>query len=162
MFCPNCGKSEQLENTYCRQCGVFLPDFTKQGKRRISPEEHIKSNIVLDIMTIVAALTLSILLFVSFFGQNNTPALIYVTAGFLIAISAWQAQTLWRTFQLKKHFRERKGEISEGQKQDNEKALHSFPTKPLLNEADFSNPVPPSVAENTTKKLKQKVARKSS
>ena len=162
MFCPKCGKSDQMENTYCRNCGVFLPDFTKDGKRRISPEEHIKSNIVLDIMTIVAALTLSILLFVSFFGKDDTPPLIYVTAGFLIAISAWQAQTLWRTFQLKKHFPVRKVETSEEQKQNTEIAFNSFPTKPLLNKADFSNAIPASVAENTTKKLKEIVARKSS
>lgn len=162
MFCPKCGKSDQKENTYCRNCGVFLPDFTKAGKRAISPEEHIKSSIVLDIMTIAAALTLSILLFVSFLGKDNTPPLIYVTAGFLIAISAWQAQTLWRTFQLKKHFRERKGESSEEQNPNIEKSFNSFPTKSLLNEADFTNAVSPSVAENTTKKLKEKVAGKSS
>ena len=162
MFCPNCGKSEQQENTFCRQCGVYLPDFTKQGKRRVSPEEHIKSSIVLDVMTIVAALTLSILLFASFLGKGNTPPLIYVTAGFLIAISAWQAQTLWRTLQLKKHFRERKIETSEERKQNTEKVFDSFLTKPLLNEADYSSAIPPSVAENTTKKLKEKTIRASS
>ena len=145
-----------------RRFSAWFYYFTKEGKRRISPEEHIKSNIALDIMTIAAALTLSILLFVSFLGKENTPPLIYVTAGFLIAISAWQAQTLWRTFQLKKHFRERKGELIEEQRQNSDKVFDSFPTKPLLNEADFTNTVPASVAENTTKKLKERVARKSS
>jgi hypothetical protein len=162
MFCPNCGKSEQKANTYCRNCGVFLPDFTKEGKRRVSPEEHTKFSIVLDIMTIVAALALSILLFASFLGKDDTPPLIYATAGFLIAIGAWQAQTLWRTLQLKKHFRNPQGETMKEQNQSAENAFKSFPTKPLLNEADFSNVIPSSVAENTTKKLKEKVARKSS
>ena len=161
MFCPNCGKSEQQENTYCRNCGIFLPDFTKEGKRRISPEEHIKSSIVLDIMTIAAAITLSILLFVSFLGKENTPPLIYVTAGFLIAISAWQAQTLWRTFQLKQHFRERPSEMIGEQKQNSADQFASFPTQPLLSEADYVNAIPASVAENTTRKLKKKVVSES-
>lgn len=162
MFCPSCGKSEQQENTYCRNCGVFLPDFTKEGKRRISPEEHIKSNIVLGAMTVVASLTLAILLMTFFFGAKDTSPLIYATVGFLFAMSAWQAQTLWRTFQLKKHFRERKGTAPDLQNEESRNAFESFPTKKLLNESDFTNAVPASVVENTTKNLTEKVARKSS
>lgn len=162
MFCPKCGKSDQLENTYCRSCGVFLPDFTKEGKRRISPEEHIKSNIVLSAMTVAASLTLAILLMTFFFGEKNTSPLIYATVGFLFAMSAWQAQTLWRTFQLKKHFRERKNDSDQAQNQNSEKAFETVATNKLLDEANFADAVPLSIVENTTKNLTEKVARKSS
>lgn len=162
MFCPNCGKSDQQENTYCRQCGVFLPDFTKQGKRRVSPEEHIKSNIILDSMTIFASLTLSILLLIHFLGKDNTSPLIYITVGFLVTISAWQSQTLWRSFQLKKHFRERRPETNDEQKPHSQNAFHPAPSKQSLNEANFADVVSPSITENTTKKLKENVVRKSS
>ena len=160
MFCPKCGKSEQQENTYCRNCGTFLPDFTNEGKRRISPEEHIKSNIVLSAMTVAASLTLAILLMSFFFGRENTSPLIYATVGFLFAMSAWQAQTIWRTFQLKKHFRERQSAAIEENISD--KQFETAPTNKLLNESDLSNVVPASVVENTTKNFTEKVARKSS
>ena len=161
MFCPKCGKSGQKENTYCRQCGVYLPDFTKEGKRRISPEEHIKSNIVLSIMTVVASLTLAIMLISFFFGKENTSPLIYATVGFLFAMSAWQAQTLWRTFQLKKHFRERKGDAADREFQQPANRFQTVPTKKLLDKANFAGAVPTNVVENTTKNLAEKVARKS-
>ncbi|HEX8286652.1 MAG TPA: hypothetical protein VF556_01575 [Pyrinomonadaceae bacterium] len=162
MFCPNCGKSDQKENTYCRQCGVFLPEFTKESKRKITPEEHIKYNIVLDIMTIAVSLTLAILLFAFFFGKENTPVLIYITAGFLIAMSAWQIQTLWRSFQLKKLFNRRRNEDLESQNQFSENFFQSVPTKELLNEANLEDVISASVIENTTKKLSEKMPRKSS
>jgi hypothetical protein len=162
MFCPKCGKADQEENTYCRQCGVFLPEFTKESKRVISPEEHIKYNIVLDVMTIAVSLTLSVLLFSFFLGKENTPVLIFITAGFLIAMSAWQIQTLWRSFQLKKHFQRRKYDAAERQNQNSEGVFESVSTKELLNEANFKDAIPASVIENTTKKLPEKITRKSS
>lgn len=163
MFCHNCGKSDQSENTYCRRCGIFLPDFTKPEKREISPEEHIKYNIVLSFMTIVVGLALSVLLFSFFLGKENTPALIYVTAGFLIAMSAWQIQTLWRSFQLKKHFKRRRNDAAEHQNQDSPNVFESAPTKQLSNEADFADAVPArSVIEHTTSRLPEKITKKSS
>lgn len=162
MFCPKCGTAEQQENTYCRRCGVFLPDFAKEGKRRISPEEHIKSNIVLSAMTIVASFVLSFVLFSIFLGKNDTPAVIYVTAGFLIAIGAWQIQTLWRNAQLKKHFKRRKVETAESSGEESDNVLYSAPARNKLNEPNFADAIPASVVENTTRKLTEKIPRKSS
>ena len=49
MFCPKCGKSDQKENSYCRQCGEYLPDVlnkkTKFSIGRNTPEEQIKTNL---------------------------------------------------------------------------------------------------------------------
>ena len=45
MFCPKCGKSEQSPETYCRQCGNYLQDYTKPAKRENTPEQHLKANI---------------------------------------------------------------------------------------------------------------------
>ncbi|MDQ3131152.1 MAG: hypothetical protein M3Q99_10375 [Acidobacteriota bacterium] len=162
MFCPKCGNADQRKNTYCRQCGIFLPDFAKEGKREISPEEHIKHNIVLSFMTAVVGLGLSVLLFSFFLGKENTPALIYVTAGFLIAMSAWQIQTLWRSFQLRKHFKRQKNDVAEQLNQDSQNVFESVPTKELLNEANFADAVPASIIENTTSRLPEKITRKSS
>ena len=74
MFCPNCGKSDQEKNSFCRQCGTFLPDFDKIKKREISPEEHLKVNSVLNLMTAIVSITLAILLYSFFLGGENTPS----------------------------------------------------------------------------------------
>lgn len=150
MFCPSCGKSDQTENTYCRNCGKFLPDFDKLKKRETPPEEHLKANSVLNIMTAVVSLTLAILLYVNFLGAENTPVLIYVTAGFLTAMFAWQVQVFVRSLMLKK-------QIILPKREEELKSVE----KDLLNEADFSDNIPASVVEYATKNLKEKVKRSS-
>jgi hypothetical protein len=158
MFCPNCGKSDQEENSFCRQCGTFLPDFDKIKKREIPPETHFKANIVLNIMSGVVSITLAILLYSFFLGREDTPLIIYVTAGFLTAMFFWQVQVFWRNLQLKKQFPKRKEFSAEP---ENKKISNDSKTKELLNEADFSDVVPAAVTENTTRDLKVKIERSS-
>ena len=158
MFCPNCGKSEQEKNSFCRQCGTFLPDFDKIKKREISPEEHLKVNSVLNFMTAIVSITLAILLYSFFLGGENTHPVIYITAGFLTAMFFWQAQVFWRTLQLKKQFPKRNNADIEP---EISKVSIDAKTKELLNEADFSDVVPASVTEKTTKNLKQKIGKSS-
>ncbi len=150
MYCPNCGKADQAPDTYCRRCGSFLPDFEK-AKKKTTPEEHIKANAALSLLTVIASLTLSVLLFLIFKNYPDPHPIIYVTAGFLITIAAWQIQTFWRTMLLRKHFTQPKNRT------DSQSVPPSFeiqPTNPLLSEADFENHVPASVVERTTRKLK--------
>ena len=90
-----------------RQCGLFLPDLSKPFKRERPPEEHLKANTVLSLLTIVASFTLSILLFAFFGFRSDTHPLIYVTAGLLLGIGAWHIQSLIRTQLLKKQWKRR-------------------------------------------------------
>lgn len=158
MFCPNCGKSDQQENTFCRQCGTFLPDFDKLEKRETSPEEHLKIATVLNLMTAIVSISLAIALYAIFLGREDTPVIIYITAGFLTAMCAWQVQTFWRTLKLKKHFPKRKIRSEDS---ESEKISNAEPTKELLNEAGFEDFVEASVTENTTKNLTEKIRRSS-
>lgn len=154
MFCPKCGKTDQSPETYCRQCGVFLPDFDQPTKKVISPEEHLKANTFLNILTGITSLTLAILLYSFFLGEKDTPVIIYVTAGFLIAITGWQIQTVWRSILLKKHFAKNKTVNNLKNEVDVLPInIKSVPTGKLLNQADFSDIVPISVTEDTTKNL---------
>ena len=153
MFCPKCGKADQSPETYCRQCGNYLPDFDNPVKKRTTPEEHIKANAVLSFLTAAASLTLSILLFLIFRNQTEVHPIIYVTAGFLLTITAWQIQTFWRTLLLKKHF---KKPNRDSENQTVPASLEAKPTSQLLTEADFENHVPASVVEKTTGKLRVK------
>ncbi len=160
MFCPRCGKAEQLPETYCRQCGLFLPDLSKPVKRELPPEEHLKANTVLNSLTIIVSFTLSILLF-GF--RPGTHPLIYVTAGLLIAIGAWHIQTLIRTQKLKKQWK-RRAPLTEIQAAlpETQPAFESASTARLLDQADFANTLPASVTENTTRHLAERPQPKSS
>lgn len=160
MFCPKCGNADQKPETFCRQCGTFLPDFDKLERKEIPPEQHITVNSVLSLMTAIVSGTLAILLHAFFIRGESAPPLIYITAGFLTAMFFWQVQTFWRTRQLKKHFPKRKKEEKvETEALDTNPLIESAKPKELLNESDFSNAVPPSIIENTTKHSGEKVRR---
>jgi uncharacterized membrane protein YvbJ len=45
MFCPKCGNPNQRPETFCCQCGIFLPDYDKLRRKETSPEEHLKTPI---------------------------------------------------------------------------------------------------------------------
>lgn len=147
MFCPKCGNADQTPETYCRRCGTFLPDLDKPTKKQQTPEEHLKANFVLNLMTIVVSFSLAIALYAIFLGRNDTHWVIYLTAGFLIAIGAWQIQTLWRTILLKRHFKKNKAT----QKAVLETSVTT--AGKLLDRADLENVVPASVTDHTTKHL---------
>jgi hypothetical protein len=154
MFCPRCGKPDQIQETYCRQCGFFLPDLSKPIKRKSPPEEHLKANTVLSVMTIVTSFTLSFLLFLVLGFRSFTHPLIYATAGILLAIGGWHIQTLIRTLMLKKQWN-RRVPLTENQAAppDRSMAIKSTPTGKLLDQADFTDAIPTSVTEHTTKHL---------
>jgi hypothetical protein len=151
MFCPRCGKAEQLAETYCRQCGLYLLDFSKPRKRESPPEEHLKANTVLSVMTIVASFTLSFLLFLILGFRSFTHPLIYATAGILLAMGGWHIQTLIRTLMLKKQWKRRDAlrEIAAAPIE----AFKSAATGKLLDQADFADAIPASITEHTTRHL---------
>ena len=138
-----------MPETYCRQCGLFLPDLSKPLKRESPPEEHLKANTVLSAMTICASFTLSFLLFLVLGFRSFTHPLIYVTAGILLAIGGWHIQTLIRTLMLKKQWK-RRAPLSEIQAP---MAFNATPTGRLLDQTDFADAIPASVTEHTTRHL---------
>ena len=148
-----------MAETYCQQCGLFLPDLSKPLKRESQPEEHLKANTVLSLMTICASFTLSFLLFLVLGFRSFTHPLIYVTAGILLAIGGWHIQTLIRTLMLKKQWK-RRAPLSEIQAAP--MAFKSTPTAKLLDEADFADAIPTSVTEHTTKHLTKTFSAKKS
>jgi hypothetical protein len=145
MFCPNCGNPDQKPETYCRQCGIFLPDLSKPVKT-VSPEQHVTANTALSAMTIVTAFTLAILLWSMLGFREDTHPLIYVTAGLLIAIGCWHVQTLWRTLLLRKHLKKNlppRENMLEGA---------AFTNRELA-QPTFEDVVPANLTERPTKNL---------
>ena len=151
MYCPRCGKAEQVPETFCRQCGLFLHDFSKPLKRELPPEDHLKANTFLNSLTIIVSFTLSFLLFAV---VPKAHPLIYVTAGLLIAIGGWHIQTLIRTQKLKNQWKRRTPLAgTEAGSPETERSFKSASTAKLLDQADLGNTVPASVTENTTRHL---------
>jgi hypothetical protein len=157
MYCPRCGKAEQLPETYCRQCGLFLPDLSKPVNRELPPEDHLKANTFLSALTIITSFTLSILLWAFFGARSNTHPLIYVTAGLLIGIGAWHIQTLIRTRKLTKQWK-RRAPLTEIQAAlpETQPVFESAATAKFLEQADFADRLPTSVTDNTTRHLAEK------
>ena len=149
MFCPKCGKSDQTAETFCRQCGTFLPDLDKPLKKETPPEENIKVNTVLSMMTVIVCFTLAILLYIFLGFRDSTHPLIYATAGLLLAMGGWHIQTFIRTRMLKKQWKAMKPKTEN----ESSTAFESISTDKLLEQANFENVVPPSVTDHTTKHL---------
>ena len=163
MYCPNCGKADQKENTYCRSCGEFLQDSSKKSKMAFggsTPEEQINVSLFLNLLSAVISLILGIALYWTTLDKGEPPAIIAIVVTFLFVMSVWQFSTFAVGLKLKKTFRKRKSN-AEKEESSNEKTLAAAKTKELLNEADFSDIVLTSVTENTTKHLAEKIKRSS-
>lgn len=156
MYCPNCGKADQTENTYCRQCGEFLPDFSKKNKSPFggnTPEEQINTNLSLNFLSGMVSLILATLLYANFAFRSGTSPIIYIVGAFLLAMCGWQFSTFAIGLKLKKNFSKRRLDKEMKIQERTQTQFESAKPKELLNEADFSDVVPISVTENTTRQL---------
>ncbi len=153
MFCPKCGRPDQSAETYCRNCGLFLPDISKTLVSITKPEQHVTANLILGSMTVVTSFTLAILLYVFFLGLPAAPPVIYVMFGLLLAMGIWHIQTVWRSLLLRRHFKE-----ADGRKEAfNSTAQIGTATSDLqLSEAQDGVFEPPSVVERTTRQLAER------
>lgn len=150
MFCPKCGKAEQVAETYCRHCGTYLPD-PFQSPRKATPAEHLKANSVLAVMSGVTSALLAIWLY-SFLlrGWDVPPIINYIVAGLLTANFAWQVQTFIRTRKLWGQLKDRRL-VARSEKPSLEPTQRA-----KLNDADLSDIVPASVTDHTTRQLTER------
>ncbi|MEJ7701569.1 MAG: hypothetical protein WKF71_18275 [Pyrinomonadaceae bacterium] len=86
----------------------------------------------------------------------------FLTIGFLGAMSGWQFSTCYIGLKLKKNFNQRREASAAENQTEQQSHFESAKTQESLNEADFTDVVPTTVAENTTKHLSEKINRKSS
>ncbi|HSK71806.1 MAG TPA: zinc ribbon domain-containing protein [Pyrinomonadaceae bacterium] len=169
MFCSNCGKADQKENTYCRNCGEFLVDSTDNLNLILklfgisTTEKQVTVNFFISF--IVLLLTATLLGFLMGYyraGEDKvppveTPTVIYFVYAFLLFISLWQVLNLIFAANIRKKFtkkntdkkRENLSEIDEGK-------LHSAKTQEFLPTAKI-NPIENRIIrEQTTKALKKR------
>ena len=128
-----------------------------------TPEEQIRVNLVLNFLSGAVSLILAILLYATFWNKPETSQIIYIVAAFLLAMCGWQFSTFRVGLKLKKAFDRRKngGKIETAAQIENN-VFQSAKTKDLLPKADFTNIVPASVTEKTTKTLSESIKNRSS
>lgn len=155
MFCPSCGKADQNENTYCRQCGEFLPDFEGGGKRRPrkTPADLFRLSLTFNLLSAVAGISMAIALIVTHAGNEGTHPVIYAATSLLTVISIWQIVSFFNNLKLRKRFVRRDEEVEESGISE----LKARKTKELLPEADLRQVIPASVTESTTRTLDDKI-----
>lgn len=151
MFCPKCGTAGQIPEAYCRHCGIFLPDIEKAKKKTVPAEEHLKVNSFFSLATAIVSISLAIALYSIFLGEPGTHWIIYLVAGFLTAMTAWQIQVFIRTRMLKKQIA--KMRPVQGSNDASKVLIKAADTAQLLKEADLEHHVPASVVEHTTRHL---------
>jgi hypothetical protein len=171
MFCPNCGKAEQIPETYRRNCGAFLTRFSGNASliNRIlganTPEKRVNVGLTFDVLTLVFSSLLLVFLFGYFDGRYTrtgeaAPPIIYFVYVFLGLTAIWQLLSLIVGVSHKNKLSgRRKGEAGENTETIKTAELNET-TQDKLPSADFENAVvPPSVTESTTKHL-DKIPRK--
>ena len=161
MYCPSCGKSDQEKNTYCRQCGEFLPGLKSKGRsgQPITPDAQIKMSITFNLMSAIAGIAVGILLLVNHLDREGTHFSVFIAISLLFTISAWQIVSFFNNLKLHKRFKRQREDESEEEIHSDQQEFEPIKTKDLLPEANLSDVVPASVTENTTKSLKQKIRR---
>jgi uncharacterized membrane protein YuzA (DUF378 family) len=154
MFCPKCGKGEQVPDSYCRNCGDYLVDpasSTSLLSRVLgisNPEKQMKFTLTIDLVTAIVSGLLLFFLMGYFDGMASktgtpTPAIVYLVYIFLGLVCAWQllSFTVGTTYRKK---------LSAGKQTA---ALPGKSDKHSLPAADQTNIVSDSVTEQTTRNL---------
>ncbi len=155
MFCPKCGKGEQMPNAYCRACGEFLPDVDKlarlaarRGFGGSTPEENIKTTIYLSLISTVFALFAAITFYAVLYGFPVSSGIMAAAAAFSLCIAGYQISNVIVAVKLRRRLVRRK-DGNQNQRELNASTINSLPpadTAPLLRSSA-------SVTENTTSLL---------
>ncbi|MBC7796785.1 MAG: hypothetical protein H7Z37_07930 [Pyrinomonadaceae bacterium] len=155
MFCPKCGKADQNANSYCRNCGEFLQDFTKTGKQAFggsTPQQNINTTLFFSLLTAIVALLSAIALYATHLGRNDVLWSVYLAAAFLLTIAAWQTSNFFVALKLRKHFKNRQNLMrNDDLNQPVNQLDTNFAALPEANESQFIKPQ--TVVENTTELL---------
>ena len=141
MYCPKCGNPEQVAETYCRKCGVFLYDASKPAITTPPPGENNVATFVSAFRPTVCFVS-AILLYAIAGSQPGASVVIPMTAIILFAMGIVQAKALQKTIFRRK--RRKRQELA---------AHNTEITGNFLEPPNLANLVPQSVTAHTTRKL---------
>lgn len=148
MFCPNCGKSDQEENSYCRQCGEFLVGTKSLGAFSfggVTPRQNVNAISLLSLIAALISLLAALWMYITKF---NFSVALYFGAAILLCNAFWHLANIYTARKLASRIlQDPRGE---------ERAQTVIPeaeTRELLEPADMSDQIPATVTENTTRQL---------
>ena len=132
MFCPNCGKAEQTENTYCRSCGKFLGT--------VPPRRSLNGIVAISLIGTFLSLIAGLAMYLTDF--NTT--VVFFGAAVLLCNAVYHLVNAISGLKLQ-------GRLSPAHLESLEKPAVS--TRELLVEPTPRDFVPASVTERTTRNL---------
>ena len=154
MFCPNCGTSNQIANSYCRGCGEFLT--SAEGNNlvpfgRNSPEKNVRTFTYVSLTGGLLSLFAALWMFASHF---NVPFVLYFGLAILLGNAVWHSINFVSGIKFRMHLNKAKRELTEA-------ATRSMPLsekrEPIAIDAGEQSALT-SVTENTTRQLGEKVS----
>jgi len=148
MYCSNCGKPEQISDSYCRGCGEIIVN-PKRGNSiafgGTTPQQNVNTINILSVLAAIASLLAALWMYVS---QMTEPGALYLGAAILLCNSAWHMSNFYIGMKLKR----RLGKVAHtGDEADT--LLQATKTRELLPETNEQDIIPASIIENTTRNL---------
>ena len=156
MFCPDCGRAEQIPNSHCRNCGNWLIDSNRKNQLPFggfSPQDNSTFTFSLNVISAIAAFISAIALFATFIVTENTPAIVYVLVSLAVGvfIGVCQIFNIYAGLQLKKHFKEAQNQNKNTQPELTAEGANQNYELPPANTQEFITPF--SVTEDNTEIL---------
>lgn len=149
MFCPNCGRADQAENSYCRQCGGFLAAPNQSGFGGITPRQNVNSITVLAAIGAIVSLLSALWMY---YTRFSIPIVLYLGAAVLLCNAAWHIANIFTARKLASRILK-----SENGRLQDQAELPNAGAAELLNPADNRDYIPATVTENTTRRLAESV-----
>ena len=153
VFCPRCGCKNKSKRSLCQNCGQEMPNLKpekalKKSQRKISILSN--TNFILS-----SGASLFCSFFAIYLLLNNLVEWRFISTAFLILGVIFIVSAMLSIYS-KFYLKQDEPKIIE----QNEDFTLSADTNELLPEPDFSNHVPASVVENTTRKLNTEILSK--
>lgn len=148
MFCSNCGKADQEENSYCRQCGEFLIGTKRLGAFNfggVTPRQNVNAISVLSLIAAFMSLIAALWMYITHF---NLPLALFFGAAVLVCNAIWHLTNIYTARKLASRMLKSSKDDAKHQPE-----VEGLPTKDLLEPADMSDHIPATVTENTTHQL---------
>ena len=154
MFCPTCGKSDQIVNSYCRSCGEVLIDSNAISKFNIggiTPQQNIKVISFLSFFASIISLLAGVWMYYTSF---NVPIALFLGAAVLLCNAGWHISIFIVGMKLRKRLKTTSSKVFDAKDEIQFNTTKTINTIELLPEARFADYVPITVTEKTTKNLK--------